>query len=114
MGPAVGRVRGLGLPSVGLGYQSHDGEPEPGAASLAAALRATEALERQVDEAVRKPRPFVLHVQLDARIRLRGPKTHATLAVSERVVDEIAQRLLEPQPVALDSQPVRSAELECA
>ncbi len=80
--------------------QVDDREAEPGAALAAGLVGAAEALERPLEEAGRKARAVVADVQLDAPVRRARPEPDRALAVAERVLDQVVERLLEPQPVA--------------
>ena len=85
-----------------LGDDAHDREPEAGAARVVPG--AAEPLERALREAVCKPVALVLDRQLHAPIGAGCPQRDAAPAVAERVVDEVAEGLLEPQAIAADGQ----------
>jgi hypothetical protein len=87
---------------VSLGDGVHDREPEARPASAPAPIRPREALERVTEELGRKAGALVRDVELDHPVRLQRRQPHVTLAVPERIVDQVAERLLEPDAVALD------------
>src|SRR6266542_3905679 len=59
-------------------------------------------LERALEEGRRKPVTLVLDVELHGPVDRRRAQVHAAAAVAERVVDEVAERLLEAKAVAAD------------
>src|SRR5262249_25607518 len=95
-------VGGVGLASVGAGYRTHDCQPEPAAAVAPARRGAAEALERALDEGVRKALAAVGDVDLDAALDLANLERDRTRAVAERVVDHAPDRLVEAQAVGDD------------
>src|SRR6266540_3962196 len=100
--PACGAVRRVRDPSVGLGDHPDDRQPKPGARAFASRLGAAETLERALEEGRRKPVTLVLDVELHGPVDRRRAQVHAAAAVAERVVDEVAERLLEAKAVAAD------------
>ena len=95
------------LASVVGGHVAHDGQPEPGAARLAAAgpVDAVEALEDPVEVAGRDADARVGDDAVDDTVRRRCVDTHdlaARLAVLHRVVDQVAERRHELAAVAQD------------
>src|SRR5205085_12145445 len=105
----VQRVRAA---AVGAGDRGHDREPEARAAATPAAGGAAEALERAVEEPGRKAAPLVAHVQLDGGLPHAGFEHDRAVAVAECVLDEVAERLLEAQPVALELETRRCVDGE--
>ena len=95
--PAVVPALDVCVPAVRSGDQRHDRQPEAAAAAAARLVGTAEAVERTGREARRKARPFVADVQLDdAVVTLLGQGDDAC-AMHERVVDEVAERLLDAQ-----------------
>jgi hypothetical protein len=82
--------------AVGTGDRGHDREAETGAAARPALDGAAEALERTRHELGRQPRAAVAHVQLDPAVDRARLDADASRAVAKRVLDEVAERLLEP------------------
>src|SRR4029453_5178677 len=76
----------------------HDRQAE--AAAVPGRRRARERLERVVAELRRETGALVEHMQLDARVVPACRDRDRTAAVLERVVDEVPERLLNPQPTA--------------
>src|SRR5438093_3105341 len=92
----VGRAR---HPVVGARDRGDDREPEPGSRAAARVAGAAEALEGVLEELLRDASALVAHVELERAVRsCRGERDRAA-AVTERVVDEIAERLLDAQAV---------------
>src|SRR5262249_15571427 len=78
-------------------------QPEPCAGAVASAAAAAEPLERVPDESRIKACPRVRHVQLCPAVGSVNGQLHLARPVAQRVVDEVAERLLEAKPVALDA-----------
>src|SRR5581483_7857056 len=64
---------------------------------------AAEAGERFREEAVREAGAVVGDVELDDVCGLACVQVDAAVSVADRVLEQVAQRLLEPQPVALEA-----------
>src|SRR5439155_21871733 len=79
-----------------LGDRPHDREAETRAAAAPRLVRAGEPLERPAQERIRKSRPVVSDGHLDRPVDGRRLEPHLAVAVPERVVDEVPERLLEP------------------
>src|SRR5262249_53982045 len=94
VGPAAGAVRPRGPAAVRLGDGAHDGQAETGTRPLARAVGPREPLEGPVAEAVGKARAVVAHVELDDPVPLAGGELDRPAAVAERVVHQVAERLL--------------------
>ena len=60
--------------------------------------------ERAVEELRRKAAPLVPDVELDPTVIRVREQLDGAVAVAERVVDEVRERLLEPEPVAADAK----------
>ena len=76
-----------------------DGEAEPGPAAASTVGCAAEGLERMLEERGRKAGAFVHDPQLQRVVDRDGAELGAAAAVAERVVDEIAERLLDQHAV---------------
>ena len=101
--PRRSAVAGAGRPAVGVRDRGHDREPEARATAAARTVRAREALERASDEA-RAGSP-ARRRERAARLARRALalELDARAAVAQRVVDEVADRLLEPQRIGSTS-----------
>ena len=91
-----------------------DGQPEPGAAAGAGLVRAGEALEGVRDEGGREPGSAIVDVDLDAVVRDARREPHRRRAVPERVVDHVADRLVELERVGVHEEPVGKVGLDPA
>ena len=91
-----------------------DREPEAGSASRPRDVRAAEAIERVREEVGGKARPLVAHPQHDHPRDVHRLEPDRAGAVTERVVDEVPERLLEAQPVADEDAILRCVDLERA
>ena len=80
-----------------------DREPEARSAARSARVRAAEALEGLGCEVGWESGSFVGHVQLQPVAALRGRDTDCSGSVTEGVLDQVAERLLDPESV--DSAP---------
>src|SRR5262249_30342462 len=100
--PTRGRVGRMRLAAMGFGDRLHDREAETRSLPAPAGVGAREALERLPEKAGRETFTLVAHVQLDAPVAACRGKVYRSPSVAERVVDQVRERLLEPQPVALD------------
>ena len=67
--------------------------PEAGAAAGARRVAAGEALERAARDVVCEAWPLVGHRELDASVGRRGDEPDLALPVTQRVVDEVPERL---------------------
>jgi nitrogen-specific signal transduction histidine kinase len=65
-------------------------------------FRSAEALEGVRQELVRDPGAFIGHVELNRAVARLGRERDAAVAMTDGVVDEVAQGLLEPVLVCLD------------
>src|SRR5829696_4064925 len=97
----------MGAAAVGAGDRVDDREAEPRSVTAAGRIAPAEALERLPDEAGRKARTAVLDVDRDLAVALIGTDGDLPIAVLDRVLDEVRERLLEAQPVALHRHAVR-------
>src|SRR5207248_2390496 len=97
-------VRRVGAAPVGLCDRPDDRKAEPGAAAAARGIRPREALEGALEERGREAVPVVADVQLDPAVDVAGLERDRVAAVAERVVDEVSERLLQPEPVAADAR----------
>src|SRR4051812_31207366 len=100
----MGAVGGPGLASVRSSDRRNDRQPEAGAASAARRVAAREALEG--GEAVRDARTVVADVETDRTIARLGGQLDRRAAVAPGVVQQVAERLLEPQRVASHDEAV--------
>ena len=89
------------------GDHGDDRQAKARAAAAARGVGAGEALERLGREAVGKAVAVVAHPQPDAVAVGLGGQLDRAAAVAQRVVDEIAERLLQPQPVRVELETVR-------
>src|SRR6476659_8620132 len=69
-----------------------------------AAVRTAEALERVRDERLGKAGAMVRDVQLEPTAATPRVERDLAAAVAERVLDEVAERLLEPKAVGSDDE----------
>src|SRR2546421_8454245 len=99
VGAAARAILCGGLPLVGAGDRVDDCEPQARTAPVAPAVGAAEPLKRASEEALRKPRTGVAHMQLEAPVCSLGAEPHIALAVAEGVVDHVAEGLLQPQAI---------------
>ena len=83
--------------------RDHGGDRQPEAAAVGGArlVGAGEPLERVLEERRLEAVALVEDVQLDDTVLLQRSELDLAAAMAERVVDEIPQRLLEPEPVGL-------------
>ena len=87
-----------------LGDRAHDRQSQAGAAAAALLLTAAEALERPRKQLGREAATLVGDAQLDVLARAPDGDGHRARAVAERVVDQVPERLLEPQRIGLGEQ----------
>src|ERR1039458_4035737 len=105
-------VRRVGVTAVCVPDRAHDRQAESRSTPDPPWVGAGEALERLILEARREARPCVLDVQLNALLVCRGSQRHLASAVADGVVDEVAERLLEPIRVARKSHFIRNDHLD--
>src|SRR5512132_807477 len=98
------RIGDMGTAVVRLGDRLHDRKPEPGATAASGRVDAGEAVEGTRDELRREAAAVVEDVELDATVGPCHLQPDVAAAVPQRVVDEVAERLLEAHPVRLDPQ----------
>jgi hypothetical protein len=89
-----------------------DRETEAGAPACVCFVGAAEAVECARNEVFRQSRPFVANVQLDRAVIGTGLDVDCSATVTEGVVDEVAQCLLETQLISVDVEIRRSADFE--
>src|SRR5581483_12408409 len=89
-------------------------EPEPGTSRRARAVAAREAVEGALEEVAGHLVPLVVDVQLDGPVDSHRRQRDLAVPVPQRVVDEIRERLLEPEPVGRDRDALRRADAERA
>src|SRR5437588_1895482 len=70
-----------------------------------------EALKGAWQEPGRKPGAAVADVKLDPMVELPRSQRHAPAAVAQSIVKQIAECLLQPQPVGVQSQAGRRFDL---
>jgi len=96
---------------VSRGNRRDDREAEARSAAASALLGSAEALESMRRESGREARPVVHHVQLECVPLARCADPDRARSVAQRVLDEVAERLL--QSKAIDPKlDVRRADLE--
>ena len=95
-----------------VGDRLYECQPETGRAACTGVVCPPEALERVRKKGGRKARSLVRDAESDATVKLPGREPHRARAISQRIVDEVAQCLLEPQPVAGDGEAGRRVDLE--
>ena len=81
--------------------------PRPAPPRLRATSARVKRSKARSRNSCRKSVAAVTHVELDPPVVPCGLQPDLVAAVAERVVDEVAERLLEPHPVCLDDEPVR-------
>src|SRR5947209_736463 len=91
--------RGRGATGRG-GDRPHDRQPESGTGAATARITAAEALECMREELRRKALPLVADKQRSETIIGARREPHGARTMAQRVVDEIAERLLESNPVS--------------
>ena len=85
-----------------LGDRGRKGEPETGTAACPGSISAAEALEGVGQEVRWQARPFVTDVELDPAVVLDCIETDRARSVAECVVHQVAERLLEAEPVSVE------------
>src|ERR687891_210075 len=106
---AVARQR---FAAVGAGDRVDDGEAEAGAVAGARRVDAAEALERMSKKRGREALSFVADAKDDPNVLAGGVEPDLPASVAEGVIDEVAERLLEPEPVYLHLAFRRLADLD--
>ena len=76
--------------------RARDRQAEAGAASRPCIVGAAESVERALCEAVAKAWPLVEHVHLDMPVRALCDDADRAVAMDERILDEVSERLLDP------------------
>ena len=104
VGAALVAVGGAGTTAMGVGDCFDDREPESRTAARACMVGATEALEGVRQETGRKAIAVVGDVHLDAAVLLSAGDLDGPVPVPECVVDEVGERLLDPNGVELRLQ----------
>ena len=89
-----------------------DREAEPAATACASVVTAGEALERARRDLGREPLALVEDVDLDRVADIPRRDGDSSFAVSQRVVDEVPQCLLEPKPVGGDLGARRNLDVD--
>jgi len=90
--------------------RGNDREAQPGAGSIAGST--AEPLERARYEIRRKPLTLVDDMQFEGAVVFGGFEPHGSSAVAQGVLDEVAERLLEPPPVGEHLGPRRNNDLD--
>src|SRR5215831_18239493 len=67
-------------------------------------LGTAEALERALAKPLGEARPAVTDMELDDALASNGSQLHRAVAIAKGVVEQVAERLLEPEPVATHGQ----------
>ena len=101
-------IDGVGAAAVGLGDRLTIASPRPAPPRPAGGVGSGEPLEGPVEEVVREAAAVVADVKLDG-FAVHGGRFEPDLvaAVAKRVVDEVAERLLQPMPVAAHRRALR-------
>jgi len=86
--------------AVGFGDRLHDSQAQAGTTSGARCRG--EANERMSEIALREPTPMITNVQLDHLAVALAKELHVTGTVGERVVQQVAEGVLEPLTVHRD------------
>ena len=90
--------------AVRAGDRGGDRQAEPGAAARARLVGAREALEgARQERPAGSPGPRRTRAARPRRRRARALSAHRPVAVAQRVVDQVGQRLLEPRRVGVDA-----------
>src|SRR5437867_3989768 len=99
VGAALRPVGGVGGTVVRSRDRGDDRQPKSASRAAACAVGAAEAVERVLEEVVRNARALVEHVQLERAVGRSRAERDRSAAVAERVVDQVAERLLDAEPV---------------
>ena len=99
---------------MGASDRFDDRQAEPGPATRASTVAAREALECPAVEGAVEAGAAVEHVQAYALAGGLGEQLDGALTVPERVVNKVGERLLRPQAVGVDGQPVRAPDAQLA
>src|SRR5581483_1829132 len=97
-------IRDVSRSAVRLGNRPDDRESEAGPASTACRVGPGEPIECPSDEIAPESVAVIAHVKFDAPVGGAGAETNLVAAVAERVVDEIAEGLFEPESVSRQPQ----------
>src|SRR6185369_9486413 len=100
----------VGAAAMGPRDRLDDRQAEPGAVAAAGGIAPAEALEGAVDELGREAGAAILDVDLDLAHRIACPDGDLAGAVLEGVLDQVGERLLEAQAIALDREAVRGLD----
>ncbi len=115
VGAPVGQVGHVCLAAVGAGDRLHDRESESGAgACVVAAAEALEGAAEREQAVGESSVALVEHVQLDLTVALLCDQGDGAAAVAERVVDQVAERLLDPTWIGDDGELVVGADEDLA
>src|SRR6266571_2758369 len=94
----------MGAPAVSFADRTNDREPEPGARAYTSGVWASEAFEGSLEEVGWEAVTLIGDVELDDAVGRSGDELHVAAAVAERIVHEVGERLLEPEPVAANRE----------
>ncbi len=114
VGTPSGPVRRAGVPAVRVGDRFDDREPEACTAAAFGGIGAGEALERAGQERVGEAGPLVGHVDLEVAVALDREDADTALAVDERVVEQVVERLADLLGVGSDRDGVPRDHLDLA
>jgi hypothetical protein len=89
-------------PAVGARDPVDDRKAEACSSVAARLVGSAEALECVLEEGRRESGAVVQHVQLDVGVPALRAEDDGSPAVAERIVDEVAERLLQAEPVGLE------------
>jgi hypothetical protein len=92
--------------AVRAGDGSNDRQPEPRAFSGTCLVCATEAIEREWKERGRESAALIEDVELDRAVTLDRADANVAISVTERVLDQVVECLLELPTVALECETV--------
>ena len=87
---------------MGLGDRPHDRQTEAGSPARAGGIGTRETLESVGQELGQEARSAVEHVQLDEAVMLGRSHHDRAVTEAQRVVDHVAERLIEPRDVGVD------------
>jgi hypothetical protein len=100
--------------SVGACDRRDNCEPQSGSTICAGGFTAAEALECAPENAGCETWPIVEDVQFDPIILAQGSQLHECLAVAQRVVEHVSQRLRKPVRVASEGRVRRRVDFDCS
>src|SRR5829696_6168308 len=112
--PATFALAAARVTAVRAGDRVDDREAQPGAAARARAVATREALERGSVQRLVEAGAAVEHVQPDAAARLLGQQLDRAIAVAERVVHQVSERLLHAKAIRLQRQAVSGVHAQLA